>query len=454
MTVKAAPRVLNLRHFQRIGLIVTEGTDTTIPVTLNVFTRLRIFTYLGCLIALLSFSDPNGGVLDIPMSFVLKNQMHMDAHELAKFRLIASIPLYLSFIFGLFRDSWSSKTIRDPGLIGVFSLLSAALYLILALFPLSYLTILLAALLPTASFLFAASAQSGLTASISRQHAMSGQASAAWNIFISLPAAAAFIIGGHLSQFLEERDPEITARMLFYIGAAASIAVFTYSTFRPRIVFDNVQPAHNLASNPAANITKLLRHRAIYPALAVWLLWNFSPGSITPLQYYLQDVLHATDIQWGYWNAIFTVSFVPTFVLYGFLSIRYSIGSLLWWGTLFAIPQFVPLVFVNSLDQALLSAVPVGLLGGLATAAYLDLIIRSCPRGLEGTMVMMSSGLYFFSTRVGDVVGTFLYDRIGGFAACVLLMTATYTSIPFVLFLIPKEVLAGEDNQIRRELAR
>lgn len=39
------------------------------------------------------------------MSFVLKNQMHMEAHDLANFRLIASIPLYLSFIFGLCRDS-------------------------------------------------------------------------------------------------------------------------------------------------------------------------------------------------------------------------------------------------------------------------------------------------------------------------------------------------------------
>jgi hypothetical protein len=106
---------------------VTEGTDRTIPVTLNVFDRLLIFAYLGFLIALLSFSDPNGGVMDSPMSFVLKNQMHMEAHDLARFRLIASIPLYASFICGLFRDSWSSQTIRDPGIIGTFSLLRASL---------------------------------------------------------------------------------------------------------------------------------------------------------------------------------------------------------------------------------------------------------------------------------------------------------------------------------------
>jgi hypothetical protein len=91
----------------------------------------------------------------------------------------------------------------------------------------------------------------------------------------------------------------------------------------------------------------------------------------------------------------------------------------------------------------MLCAVPVGLLGGMATAAYLDLIIRSCPPGLEGTMLMISGGLYFISTRFGDLVGTLLYDRFGGCGACVLLMTVTYTLIPFVLLLIPKHVLGG-----------
>lgn len=414
------------------------------PAALNSSARVRIFLYLGCLIGLLSFSDPNGGLLDIPMSFVLKNEMHMSAHELANFRLITSVPLYLSFLFGLFRDSWSSNRIRDREIIGFFSLVAALFYFLLALLPLSYETLLLASLLPTASYLFVASAQSGLTAAIGQQRAMSGQISAVWNGFISLTSAAAFIIGGHLSQFLETQGPEKAGRIFFYAGAAASMLVFIYSILRPAVVFENIHPARVGTINPISNVGKLLRHSPIYPALAIWLLWNFSPGSITPLQYYLQDSLHATDTQWGIWNAIFSVSFIPTFVLYGILSLRAKLQVLLWWGTLFAIPQFVPLMLVNSLDQALISAVPVGLLGGLATAAYLDLIIRSCPRGLEGTMVMMSSGLYYISTRLGDVVGTFLYDRLGGFGVCVLLMTATYTSITFILLLVPKNVLARE----------
>ena len=108
--------------------------------------------------------------------------------------------------------------------------------------------------------------------------------------------------------------------------------------------------------------------------MGIWLLWNFSPGALTPLQYYLQDRLGATDLQWGIWNAIFTASFLPSFVCYGFLSARFRLRVLLWYSTLLAIPQFVPLLLVSSLEEALWSAVPAGLMGGVATAAYFDLL--------------------------------------------------------------------------------
>ena len=380
--------------------------------------------------------------MDIPMSFILKNQLRMSAEDVATFRLFVSIPLYFSFAFGLFRDVISAQRIRDREIIGVFSLVGATLYLILSEMPISYWTLVLAALLPTASFLFVSSAQSGLAASLAQQHSMSGQMSAVWNVFSFLPATAAFLIGGHLSQFLERETPERTAHILFLVGAACSIAIFALSLLKPRSVFENVVAERK--PNEESNRHRLAQLVPVIPALAIWLFWNFSPGAITPLQYFLQDSLGATDAQWGTWNALFTFSFVPAFVLYGFLSTRISFKALLWWSTPFAIPQFVPMLFIKTLDQALVCAVPIGLFGGMATAAYLDLIIRSCPRGLQGTMVMMSGGLYFVATRFGDIIGTHLYANFDSFTPCVFLMTSTYALIPFLLLAIPKNILRGD----------
>jgi MFS family permease len=423
----------------------TAACEEEHPIALPTSVRRRIFLYLGILIVLLGFGAPSGGLIDIPISFFLKNKLHLQAHELAYFRLIAAIPLYLSFVFGLVRDSWNLLGIRDRGFMLVFGTVTAVLYGVFAFIPVTYLMLLIAVMLLTASYLFVASAQNGLASLIGQQHAMSGQISAVWNIFASVPIVAALLIGGILSDLLERENLDYAARILFLVGAALMALVALYAAWRPGSVFDNIRDEHTSAVQPLRDIKRLLRHRPVYPALLIWLLWNFAPGATTPLQYYLQNTLHADDVHWGQWNAIFSTSFIPTFIVFGLLCRKLPLRLLLWWGTVVAIPQMVPLLFMHSVKAALLAAVPIGLMGGLATAAYIDLIIRSCPRGLQGTMLMMSNGLSFISARFGDVLGTFLYDYYGGFAACVAAVTAVYALILPALLLVPRPLIATSD---------
>jgi hypothetical protein len=75
------------------------------PTVLPQSVRYRIFLYLGALVFLMAFGSPSGGLFDIPISFFLKNKLNLTAHEVASFRLIAAIPLYLSFVFGVVRDT-------------------------------------------------------------------------------------------------------------------------------------------------------------------------------------------------------------------------------------------------------------------------------------------------------------------------------------------------------------
>ncbi len=417
------------------------------PITLPRSVRQRIFLYLGILIILLAFGAPSGGLMDIPISFFLKNKLHLKAHEVAEFRLVSAIPLYLSCVFGFIRDTWNPFGMRDRGFMLLFGTISALLYVFFAFTPITYVTLLIAVVLLTTSFLFVASAQNGLTSVIGQQHVMSGQISAVWNIFASIPTIAALLIGGTLSDLLEHRNADQAARILFLLGAAMMATVAVYAVWRPRSVFDNVRTEHETAAHPLKYFKSLVRHWPIYPALLIWLLWNFAPGSATPLQYYLQNTLHAEDAHWGQWNAIFAASFIPTFMVFGILCQRFPLKTLLLWGTIVAVPQMVPLLFIHSVTGALIAAVPIGLMGGIATAAYLDLLIRSCPRGLQGTTLMMSSGLFFVASRFGDVLGTNLYDYYGNFSVCVIAITVVYALILPTLLLIPKRLIATADGQ-------
>jgi BT1 family len=427
---------------ETIGLMSDEAADSVI---LPQSKRNKIFAYLGILIVLLAFGAPSGGLIDLPISFFLKNKLHLQASELANFRLVAALPLYLSCIFGFVRDTWNPIGMGDRGFLLVFGAGSAVLYIIFAFMPVTYVTLLVAMVLLTTAFLFASSAQNGMTATIGQQHLMTGQVSAMWNIFLSVPMVAALLVGGWLSGTLEERDPDEAIRILFLAGAAAMAAVSVYAIWKPKIVFDRFHTEQS--GHPLNDFRRLLGHRPIYPALAIWLLWSFAPGSATPLQYYLQNTLEAADAQWGEWNAIFALSFIPTFLLFSFLCQRLPLKLLLRWGTVFAIPQMIPLLLVHTVTGALVAAVPIGLMGGLATAAYMDLIIRSSPTGLQGTVLMMSSGLYYIAVRFGDVLGTALYSFHGGFPTCVIAITVVYALILPILWLIPKNLVATPDGQ-------
>src|SRR3954454_7570444 len=119
------------------------------PTILPTAVRQKIFLYLGSLIVLLAFGSPHGGLIDIPISFFLKNKLHLEAHELADFRLVAAIPLYLSFVFGFIRDMWNPFGMRDRGFMTLFGTVCAALYACFAFVTMTYETLLIAMVLLT-----------------------------------------------------------------------------------------------------------------------------------------------------------------------------------------------------------------------------------------------------------------------------------------------------------------
>ncbi len=176
---------------------------------------------------------------------------------------------------------------------------------------------------------------------------------------------------------------------------------------------------------------------------------EFAPGANTPLQYYLTNQLHATDDVYSNYLAIFAAAFVPTFLLYGWLCKRVALKWLLFWGTIVAVPQMIPLAFIHSAKLALWLAAPIGLMGGVATAAYYDLAMRSCPPGLQGTLMLAVDGVYVLAARGGDVLGTKIYDSSpkSGFLYCVIATTAVYALILPLILLVPKELMATADGE-------
>jgi hypothetical protein len=271
-----------------------------------------------------------------------------------------------------------------------------------------------------------------------------------WNIVNSVPIVAGGLVSGYISDHPGAHAAHPDQKVTFLLVAAFTGCIWLMGFWKPRAVFTHAydQPQAK-GTSLTGDVKRLLKHRAVYPAILCMFLWSFAPGPNTPLQFYLANQLHLPDSVYSYYWAIFAAAFVPTFLLYGFLCKKVPLSKLLWWGTIVAIPQMIPLMFIDSAKAALLWAVPIGLMGGVATAAYYDLAMRACPPGLQGTLMMAVDGVYLLSARGGDMLGTAIYNRDPehGFLYCVVATTAVYALILPVILSVPKELIATADGE-------
>ncbi|WER49663.1 MFS transporter [Cupriavidus sp. WKF15] len=408
----------------------------------------RTLQYFGWMTLFIYLATPGGALIDIQASYILKNQLHATATQISTFRLLTGIPVYVAFAFGLARDQWNPLGLRDRGFFLIFAPATAAALAWMAFSGFSYAGLLAGMMLAMVSSRFVAAAYQGLVALVGQEKLMSGRLSALLNVISSVPVVAGALASGYVSDHLAAKDA-------FFLVASLNLLIAVLALWKPASVFGHLYEKPQASSTDfLGNVRRLAKHKAVYPAVLICLLWNFAPGAATPLQFYLSNTLHASDAIYSYYNGIFAAAFVPTFLLYGYLCKRVSLDKLLWWGTIIAIPQMIPLAFIHSADLALVLAAPIGLMGGIATAAYFDLAIRSCPPGLQGTLMMLVDGVLALSARAGDLLGSWIYnsDATHGFTYCVIATTVVYALILPLIPLAPKALIATRDGEFSAEL--
>lgn len=272
---------------------------------------------------------------------------------------------------------------------------------------------------------------------------MSGRLSALWNIASSIP----YIVGATASGWVAEN---LSPRTTFIICGLLALAIALLALWKPKAVYDHAYDKPQArATDFVGDIKRLFKHRAVYPAVLIIFMFQFAPGANTPLQFYLTNTLHASDSIYGYYYAIFAVSFIPMFFLYAWLCKRVALNKLLFWGIVITTPQMMPLAFVHSATAAMWLALPIGLMGGIAAGAIYDLGMRSCPPGLQGTLMMLIEGANQLSTRGGDLIGAKIYglSATNGFLYCAIATTVVYALMLPVMLLIPKELMATADGE-------
>ena len=165
----------------------------------------------------------------------------------------------------------------------------------MALSQLSYAGLFIGMLLVMFTFRFIAAAYQGLMALVGQEKLMSGRLSVLWNIVSSHSLYRRRVRLG-LGRRTSAAAPDLHAD-----GGASALLIgaLRASGSRARCsshAYDGPGARRRIS---VGDIKRLVRHRAVYPAVLIMFMFQFSPGSNTPLQYYLTNTLHASDAIYG-----------------------------------------------------------------------------------------------------------------------------------------------------------
>jgi MFS family permease len=407
----------------------------------------KILAYFIPLTLLLYVVDPTGPFFDILVTYLLKDRLHATLAEAAGFRLLVAIPVYGAVVFGMIRDRWSPFARRDRGYMLLFGAATALCLFGLSLAPLTVTTVTCGVIAVMVLTRFIVAAYQGLMALIAQENALSGRLAVVWQ----MTAFATALAGSACSGLIAERW---TPSSSFVLLAVAACLIAALAVCKPAAVYSaryDVPP--DRTAGLRGDLRTLWTHKAALPAVLAMLMFQFSPGSGVVLQYYLVDVLHGTDAQYGFWYAVFLGSFMPVMLVYAQFCQRLPFGRLLWWSAVLAIPQGVPLLFIHSPEGALWMAIPMGMLGGFMWTALHDLAMRSCPSGLHGTLMMVISGVNALGLRCGDLAGAWIYGLTGGragFTWCVVATTLMYAAILWVIRSVPADITQAIEGRPER----
>jgi predicted MFS family arabinose efflux permease len=380
--------------------------------------------------------NPTAGVANVPIQTFLKDSLHLEATPIGVFNFVVSIPMFAGALFGLVRDRWSPFGMRDRGYFLLFGAIAVALFLALAAAPKSYGTVLAGVFAITLAYRFLTTSKEALTARVGRLDGLTDRLSALSNGVGGLVIGVSFIIGGNVEG--ESRIGGVLA------ASAALTAVFLLlGAWRVRAVFAGDVEAPVARAKPWSEARRLLSHRPFRLAVVIWLITQFTPTLLTPLLFHFTRDLHGGADDYGLFMGIFFLGFAPLSLLYGLLAKRVRFKTLLVVGLVLIVPQMLPLLFLDSAAHTVMIAPVLSALGVIATCAGYDLLLRTCPSGLEGTGMMLADTAFWVSWKLGDVVGAWLYDR-GGFAPTIWLTTAVYALALFVGLRIPREAVEGK----------
>ncbi len=379
-------------------------------------------------------------IADLPLRFLLKDQLGLNAVRISMFFLIGNFTNYIKPVAGVLTDAlpFMGTRRRNYILLGVGS--GAFFWLALGLVHRSYADLLIVYTLFYVTVVITSTSLGGRMIEIGREYGAYGRLTAQRIGTFRVASVAGGLMGG----WLAGNAFGIT------IGIASCPHILLFALYFRHMTEPK---GSKISREPVAESLRIVRllisSRVTLAAGGMIFLIAASPGFGTALLFYQTNTLHFTKVFVGGLSSINAafgllgawINYVlcrrrPVKVLLVGSVIAHAIGTLSF------------LHYTAALPAVIITAIA-GISGTLAILPVYDLAARGTPAGAEaiGYAVMMS--VWNATNALSDWTGSTLFDRLHfTFRHLVWVNAATTALVLFVIPLLPAVLLHAKDNDV------
>jgi len=393
------------------------------------------------IVLMVLFNLAAAGLISLPVQFLLKAS-HATPVQISRFNFLTDSPYFIGFVFGFLRDRWRPFGKGDRAYFLAVPLLMAATYIWLGYGAHTYPLLVTGMIIIAALAALLGAAAQGLLAAAAKDFGMMGRLAVVALVTARGGMLYNATVGGWLGQHTAFEVP-------FLVSAAVCLTVILFAFWHPKTIFRSGDEVfiNVVPEGASAAAMRLLRHGAVYlPALAIF-LFEFAPGWGTPLFFFLTDSKHhLTEAQFGASQGWLRFGQIAAALSYTLLCRRFKLKPLLYWGTFLAVVGGPAFLLIQSPSQANIVSFIAGIFCGIALASYYDLLVRACPKELEGVAFMLSYAMYALAGDSSDIFGSWLYEK-GGFALALIISTAFSALIFIPVYFVPHAVADPNEGE-------
>ena len=335
----------------------------------------------------------------LPLQYVLKDQLHLNEEALARFLLIANLPIYVKPFAGILSDALPLCGTRRRHYVVLGFLVSSLLWLLMGLVPRTFGSLVSTYCLLNVFLTIVSTVLGGLMVEVGQRENRTGQLGAQRQGITQFSA----MVGNPLAGILA-RQPYFLATAIAATVVAAAAPVFGRWLREP----GGQQPAAGPLREVARQGRAIIRSRTLWAAAGMVMLIVAAPGFGTPLFFYQTNVLKFPSELVGMLAMVGGAGAVAAAAGYIRVCRRYNLRIMLTASILLhAGLTLLYLAYRNPVSAVIIAAIEGATLSLTLIPVY-DLATRATPKGSEALGYCVVQSVWNLTTMLSNYTGSWL----------------------------------------------